>query len=73
MTKIPIEWVLQPCIPLGDLVTLYVPIDSDLCQIMSIWIWTPIESLWSEEHLVHQDEQMYEHIAYELRYGILVQ
>ena len=42
----------RPCISPGDLVTLYVP------------IWKS----WSEEHLVHQGEQMYQHIAYELRY-----
>ena len=52
LTKIPIEWVLELCIPPGMVVTLYVP------------IWKS----WSEEHLVHQGEQMYEHIAYELRY-----
>ena len=28
----------------------------------------PIWKSWSEEHLVHQGEQMYEHIAYEHRY-----
>ena len=41
--------------PPGDIVTLHV------------LIWKS----WSEEHLVHQGEQMYEHIAYELRYGNL--
>ena len=55
MTKIPIEWDLEPCIPPGEVVTLHVP------------IWKS----WSEEHLVHQGEQMYKHIAYELRYGNL--
>ena len=46
----------RPCIPPGDgVVTLHVP------------IWKS----WSEEHLVHQGEQMYEHIAYEHRYGNL--
>ena len=45
----------RPCIPPGELVTLHVP------------IWKS----WSEEYLVHQCEQMYEHIAYELRYGNL--
>ena len=54
MTMIPFERVLEPCIPPGDIVTLHVP------------NW----KFWSEEHLVYQDEQMYEHIAYELRYGI---
>jgi len=37
------------------------------------WIKT-IDANWkslSEEHLVHQGGQMYEHIAYELRYGNL--
>ena len=52
MTKILIEWVLEPYIPSGDVITLHVP------------IWKS----WSEEHLVHQGEQMYKHIAYELRY-----
>ena len=33
--------------------------------------WIPIEGLWGQKHLVHQGEQMYEHIAYELRYGNL--
>ena len=41
--------------------------ERDLCQMI------PIESLWGQKYLVHQGEQMHEHIAYELRYGILVQ
>ena len=39
--------------------------ERDLCQMI------PFESLWGQKHLVHQGEQMYEHIAYELRYGNL--
>ena len=35
------------------------------------WSWISDESPWSEEHLVHQGEQMYEHIAHEFRYGSL--
>ena len=50
---------LEPCIPPGvTLFTLHVPIESDLQQLKSL----------KEEHLVHQMKQMYEHIAYELRY-----
>ena len=41
--------------------------ESDLSKDTN-WICIPIGSPWSEEHLVHQGEQMYEHIAYELRY-----
>ena len=47
---------VEPCIPPGEcVVTLHV----------STW------KSWTEEHLVHQGEQIYEHIAYELRYGNL--
>ena len=53
MIKMPIERVLEPCIPPGDyLVTLVVP----------------LERRWVRGTWVHQGEQMYEHIAYELRY-----
>ena len=52
LTRIPIEGILDLANPLGIKVTLHVP------------NWKS----WSEEHLVHQGEQMYEHIAYELRY-----
>ena len=52
MTKIPIEGVIDHAYLRGVVVTLHVP------------IWKS----WSEEHLVHQGEQIYEHIAYELRY-----
>ena len=62
MTNIPIEWVLEPYIPPGDLSYLN----------CTNWKWLePIDTNWkslSEEHLVHQGEQMYEHIAYKLRY-----
>jgi len=47
------------------MLTLIVPIEKDLGQLI------PIESLLSDEHLIHKGEQMYEHIAYELRYGNL--
>jgi len=47
----------------GCLVTLIVPIENDLNK--ANW------KILREEHLVHQGEQMYEHIAYELRYGNL--
>jgi len=50
------------------LITLHVPIWKRLVPNDNNWIYTPIESPWSEEHLVHQGEQMYKHIAYELRY-----
>ena len=53
---------LEPSIPPGVLVTLIVPIESD---------FKPIDTNWkslSDEHLVHQGEQIYEHIDYELRY-----
>ena len=57
---------LELCIPLGvNLVTLHVP----------TWKWLEsIDTNWKslgDEHLVHQGEQMYEHIAYKLRYGNL--
>ena len=46
---------LEPFIPPGDVVTLVVP--HERRRVRGTW--------------VHQDEQMYEHIAYELRYGNL--
>ena len=55
MIKIPIEGILEPYIPPGVVVTLHVPNGKSR----------------SEKHLVHQGGQMYEHIAYELRYGNL--
>jgi hypothetical protein len=49
----PTERVLEPCIPPGGvLVTLVVP----------------LERRWVRGTWAHQGEQMYEHIAYELRY-----
>ena len=51
---------LEPCIPPGDyLFTLHVPIESDL---------QPIESLWKKRTWYTKVKQIYEHIAYELRY-----
>ena len=44
----------------GSFVTLIVPIENDLNE--ANW------KILHEEHLVHQGEQIYEHIAYELRY-----
>ena len=57
----------RPCISPGDLLPCMYQFERDLCQMI------PIESLWGQKYLVHQGEQMHEHIAYELRYGILVQ
>ena len=51
---------LEPCIPPGEtLFTLYVPKESDL---------QPIESLWKKSTWYTKVKQMYEHIAYGLRY-----
>ena len=56
MIKMPIERVLEPCIPPGDnLVTLV----------------APLERRWVGGTWGLQGEQIYEHIAYELRYGNL--
>ena len=60
---IPIERILEPCIPPGvTLFTLHVPIESDL---------QPIESLERMSTWYTKVKQMYEHIVYELRYGHL--
>ena len=57
---IPIERILEPCIPPGvTLFTLHVPIESDL---------QPIESLKRKSTWYIKVKQMYEHKAYELRY-----
>ena len=65
---------LEHCIPPGvNLFTLHVSIWKWLVSNDTNWSWISIESLWGQTHLVHEGEQMYEHIAYELRYGILVQ
>ena len=69
----PIEWVLEPRIPPGGLITLHVPIWKWLVSNYTNWSWISTESLWGQKHLVHQGEQMHEHIAYELRYENLVQ
>jgi len=53
---------LEPSIPPGGKqlsLPLYVPKKSDL---------QPIESLWKKSTWYTKVEQMYEHIAYELRY-----
>ena len=42
--------------------------ESDLCQMIPIEFRYQFESPWGEEHLVHQGGQMYDHIAYELKY-----
>ena len=56
MINISIERVLESCIPPGDdLVSLVAPLER-----------RGVRGTW-----VHQGEQMYEHIAYELRYGNL--
>ena len=46
------------------MLTLIVPIEKDLSQLI------PIESLLSDEHLIHKGEQMYEHIAYCYRHKL---
>ena len=74
MTKIPIEGILEPCIPPGDgVVTLHVPIWKWLVSSDTNGSWISIESLWDHKHLVHQGEHMHEHIVYELRYRSFVQ
>ena len=53
---------LEPYIPMGDtLFILHVPIESDLHMI-------PIESLQTKSTWYTKVKQIYEHIAYELRY-----
>jgi len=54
-------------------VTLHVPIWMWLVSNDINWSWISIESLWGQEHLVHQGEHMHEHMIYELRYGSFVQ
>ena len=54
---------LEPCIPPGDtLFTLHVPIESDLQSIATNW------KSFEESSWYTKVKQMYEHIAYELRY-----
>ena len=53
MTIITIERVLEPYIPPGDYLDTLV---------------VPLKRRWVRGTWVHQGEQMYEHIAYELRY-----
>ena len=54
-------------------VILHVPIWKWLVSNDTNWSWIPNESLWGHKYLVHQGEQGHELIAYELRYGNLVQ
>ena len=65
MTRIPIEGV-SSCIPPGVVVTLHVPIWKWLVSNYTNWSWISIENLWGQKHLVHQGEQIHEHIVYEL-------
>ena len=48
-------------------------VERDLFQMISIEIKYQLKVFVVKTHLVHEGEQMHEHIAYELRYGILVQ
>ena len=64
---------LESCIPPGvlSLPCMY-QFESDL-QMIPNEVEYQLKVFEVKRHLVHQDEQMHEHIAYELRYGILVQ
>ena len=57
---IPIERVKTLHTSGGCLATLIVSIESDLCK--AKW------KILHEEYMVHYGQQMYQHIAYELRY-----
>ena len=52
-----------------DIVTLHVPIENDLSQLILIEIRYQLRVF--EVKSAHQGEEKYEHIAYELRYGNL--
>jgi hypothetical protein len=53
LAMIPIER-FRPCVPPG---------------VVIVTLIVPLESRWMLSTLVHQGEQMYEHIAYELKHG----
>ena len=48
-------------------------VERDLFQMISIEIKYQLKVFVVKTHLVHEGEQMHEHIAYELRYGYFVQ
>ena len=57
------NWKLESCIsPRVDYLPWLFQFENDLCK--AKW------KILHEEHLVHQGEQMYEHIAFEVRYEI---
>ena len=60
---------LEPCIPPGFLICLpcMYQFEGDFAYGTN-WSWIPIESLWKKSTWYTKIKQMYEHIAFELRY-----
>ena len=62
---------LEPCIPPGVYFVYLVCTNWKWLAYDTNWSWKPIESLWKKSTWYTKVKQMYEHIAYELRYEYL--